>query len=149
MPVGATKPRRTPGTAAAAGKAKPAARPKARPVTGGAVAGYSPTVWGPHMWFMFHIVAATYPAAPTAADKANYAAFYKSLRYVLPCGGCQQGYATIIASDPTKLGPRTFSTRDALFKWTVDVHNRVNAKLGKPVHADWQAWYREYDKLRA
>lgn len=146
MPVGATKPRRTNAQPPAA-KAKAVAKPK--PATGGAVSGYSPAVWGPHMWFMFHLVAATYPAAPTAADKANYAAFYKSLRHVLPCVGCQQGYATIIGSEPTKLGARTFGTRDALFKWTVDVHNRVNAKLGKPVHADWRAWYREYDKLRA
>lgn len=137
----ATKPRPRPSKAVTPKKNKVLASQEA-PV------GYSPDVWGPHMWFVFHLVAATYPVNPSAADKTNYMAFYKSLQHVLPCPGCRMGYRTIIASDPTKLSSRTMSTRDALFKWTVDAHNRVNAKLGKPVYADWQGWYKEYDKLR-
>lgn len=112
--------------------------------------GFSPELWGPSMWFMMHLVAATYPDAPTAADKTNYMAFYKSLQHVLPCMGCRVGYQTITTTDPaTKLTARQFTSREALFKWTVDVHNRVNAKLGKPVNTNWQAWYLEYDKLRS
>jgi hypothetical protein len=145
-------------------KAKPAAKAAAKPVAKPArraqtkaVApapnltnpnGYDPTVWGPHMWFVFHLAAATYPDPPSAADKANYQAFYGSLQNVLPCPGCREGYKVIISSEPTKLGSRVFASRASLFKWTVDVHNRVNAKLGKPMYDDWQAWYREYDKLR-
>lgn len=110
--------------------------------------GFAPEVWGPSMWFMFHLTAAAYPVKPTAADKAHYAAFYKSLGGVLPCMGCRKGYHAILTTDPTKPTPRTFASRDALFKWTVDVHNRVNAKLNKPMNADWRAWYREYDKFR-
>ena len=110
--------------------------------------GFPPTVWGPSMWFMFHLVAATYPDSPTTADKANYAAFYKSLQHILPCVGCREGYKIILASDPTKISPRVFTSRETLFKWTVDVHNRVNVKLKKPVQPDFRAWYREYDKLR-
>lgn len=100
------------------------------------------------MWFMMHLVAATYPDKPAATDKAHFAAFYKSLQHVLPCEGCRKGYRTIIATEPTKLSPRVFASRSSLFKWTVDVHNRVNAKLDKPVHTEWRAWYKEYDKLR-
>lgn len=111
--------------------------------------GFSPDLWGPSMWFMVHLVAATYPTAPTAADKANYAAFFKSLQHVLPCPGCAVGYRTIITTEPTKMNARIFASRQALFKWTVDVHNRVNAKLKKPIHSNWQTWYREYDKLRS
>jgi FAD-linked sulfhydryl oxidase len=100
------------------------------------------------MWFMFHVIAATFPNSPTPEDRANYMAWYKSLQHVLPCPGCRMGYKTIIATEPTKLTSRVFANRQSLFKWTVDAHNRVNAKLGKRVHADHQAWYREYDKLR-
>ena len=110
--------------------------------------GFSPEVWGPSMWFMMHLAAATFPETPTPTDRAQYAAFFQSLQHVLPCFGCRKGYETIINSDPTKLTARTFTSRAALFKWTVDVHNRVSAKLGKPVQSDWVAWYREYDKLR-
>lgn len=100
------------------------------------------------MWFMVHLVAATYPLHPTEADAANYAAFFRSLEHVLPCEGCRKGYSIILGTAPTRLTPRVFASREALFKWTVDVHNRVNAKVGKPIHADWAAWYREYDRLR-
>lgn len=120
----------------------------APPRRSAAPGGFSPDLWGPSMWFMVHLVAATYPDAPTPADKANYGAFYRSLQHVLPCPGCAKGYYSIITTDPTRLTPKVFGSRQALFRWTVDVHNRVNAKLRKPVHADWQAWYREYDKLR-
>lgn len=113
------------------------------------MSGFSPELWGPSMWFMFHVIAATYPVAPTSADKANYMAFYKSLQYVLPCTGCRQGYEIILNTDPTRLTNRTFSSRETLFKWTVDAHNRVNAKLKKPIQSNWKAWYREYDKLRS
>lgn len=111
--------------------------------------GFSPDLWGPSMWFMMHLIAATFPDRPTAADKANFAAFYRSLQNVLPCPGCAAGYRTIITTEPTKLSPRVFGSREALFKWTVDVHNRVNAKLRKPVHSNWRAWYSQYDRLRS
>lgn len=142
----ATKPRPKTPAAVAAAKKKAASRL----VSGeNSAVGYSPEVWGPHMWFVFHLVAATYPTAPTAADKTNYMNFYQSLQHVLPCPGCRVGYRTIITSDPTKLSARTFTGRDSLFKWTVDAHNRVNSKLNKPIYNDWQGWYKEYDKLRA
>ena len=126
----------------------PAANPAPPRTSQGAPGGFSPELWGPSMWFVFHLVALTFPERPTAADKSNFAAFYKSLAHVLPCMGCRKGYETIIHSDPTKLNARVFASPQALFKWTVDVHNRVNAKLKKPVRSDWQAWYREYDKMR-
>lgn len=101
------------------------------------------------MWFMVHLIAATYPVNPTPQDKANTAAFFQSLQHVLPCGGCRRGYEIILSTEPTRLTPHVFASRASLFKWTVDVHNRVNAKLGKPVDSDWKAWYMQYDALRS
>lgn len=110
--------------------------------------GFAPEAWGPSMWFLVHLIAATYPTNPTSHDRTKYANFYSSLQDVLPCEGCRRGYVAILTTEPTRLTPRIFSSREALFKWTVDVHNRVNAKLGKEVHTDWRAWYREYNRLR-
>ena len=110
--------------------------------------GFPPEVWGPSMWFLMHLVAATFPLSPTSNDKARYTDFFTSLQAVLPCEGCRRGYNAILTTDPTRLTPRVLSSREALFKWTVDVHNRVNAKLGKPVQPDWQGWFAEYNKLR-
>ena len=100
------------------------------------------------MWFMVHVAAATYPQRPTKENAKHFLAFYAGLEHVLPCEGCRKGYAAMLQSGPTKLTPAVLESRNALFKWTVDVHNRVNAKLGKPVRSDWRFWYREYDKLR-
>ncbi len=96
-----------------------------------------------------HLIAASYPVAPTSKDKEHFAAFFKSLEHVLPCVGCRQGYGIIITTEPTRLTSRVFASRQSLFKWTVDVHNRVNQKLKKKVQGNWQEWYKQYDKFRS
>lgn len=110
--------------------------------------GFAPELWGPHAWAMVHLVAMSYPSNPTAADKAAYKAYYQSLGDVLPCPGCRVGYQRIITST-VPMAPGVFADRMALFKWTVDVHNAVNAKLGKPVDRDVMRWYATYDTMRS
>jgi FAD-linked sulfhydryl oxidase len=110
--------------------------------------GFAPTSWGPHAWAMIHLVAASYPTAPTTRDKRAYEAFYRSLGDVLPCPGCRAGYAHLL-NDTTPLRPEVFADRMSLFKWTVDLHNAVNAKLGKPIDRDVTGWYIKYDKIRS
>ena len=110
-------------------------------------AGFPPATWGAHAWAMIHLAAATYPTRPTPADKSAYRAFYESLRGVLPCPGCRDGYAQIL-KDLVPLTDSALDDRMALFKWTVDVHNAVNAKLGKPVNNDVLGWYVTYNALR-
>lgn len=122
---------------------------RARQAPSAAPPGFSPETWGPSMWLMVHLIAATYPARPTPEDKERYAAFFNSLRDVLPCEGCRRGYDTILRTVPTQLTPQVFASTQTLFKWTVDVHNRVNAKLGKPVNSNWRHWFRQYDALRS
>jgi hypothetical protein len=94
-----------------------------------------------------HTAALTYPDDPDEDDKRRFFAFYRSLAHVLPCGGCRTGYAYLLAG-PHPLTADVLAGRDALFKWTVDVHNAVNAKVGKPVRPDASAWFRHYDALR-
>lgn len=44
---------------------------------------------------------------------------------VLPCFWCRLHFSQVLAENPI---PDT-----GLFKWSVDVHNIVNEKLGKPI----------------
>lgn len=143
----APPPRRTEPPAAAAPRRRPQ-QPRPSDVDDNP-SGFSPETWGPSMWFMVHLIAATYPVNPTPQDKANAASFFQSLQHVLPCGGCRRGYEIILGTEPTRLTPQVFASRASLFKWTVDVHNRVNEKLGKPVDSNWKAWYKQYDALRS
>jgi hypothetical protein len=106
---------------------------------------FDPSMWGPGMWFVLHLSAVRYPERPTAADKKNYAAFVRSLQYVLPCDGCCKGFQKIL--EITNFGAAHLANRNALFKWTVDAHNLVNAKVGKRVRDDWQGWMKKYLEL--
>lgn len=51
----------------------------------------------------------------------------RAVRRLLPCGGCREHFDAYLATHPPDV-----SSRDALFAWGVELHNAVNARLGKP-----------------
>lgn len=107
----------------------------------------TPQVWGEDAWRFMHVVALGFPEKPTDKDRADYKNFFYSLTRVLPCVRCRDGYDDIFRRIPIN----TEST-DALFQWTVDVHNAVNRKLGHDVmDARWIRnvyVFREHEKER-
>lgn len=110
--------------------------------------GFPPTAWGPGLWLLLHTTAAAYPEVPTPEDKKHHMAFLRSLAHVLPCDGCRKGMLALTTAGPLKLTACVLRDKFAFFKWTVDLHNAVNAKVGKRVSNDWVAWYRHYTNLR-
>lgn len=87
-----------------------------------------PTVWGPLFWHTIHIVAIGYSNSPTYAQKRAAKEFYESLSQLIPCSVCRQHYTTHLSKNP--ISPH-LDRRDDLFRWTVNLHNEVNASLGK------------------
>lgn len=88
-----------------------------------------PKDWGAHTWKALHYIAIGYPQKPSAIDKINYSDFFMSLHKVLPCMSCADHYKAMIEKfPPTKF----MSNPDDLFQWTVDIHNKVNERLGYP-----------------
>ena len=79
------------------------------------------------MWHVIHATAFTYPVQPTAADRQQYSQFLRSLGDVMCCKDCQRHFRQMLREFPPD-----FSSARALSEWTVDAHNRVNARLGKP-----------------
>jgi hypothetical protein len=76
-----------------------------------------------------HIVAVGYPKNPTYTDKKCAKEFYESLAYLIPCGICREHYKEYLTAKPLT----TFlDSRTDLIKWTVEIHNIVNKKTGKP-----------------
>lgn len=90
--------------------------------------GMSPAVWGPIFWHTIHIVALGYPDSPSETERAAATAFYNSLREVIPCPICKEHYRTFLDATPPQVG-----SRQELIRWTFDLHNKVNAALGKRV----------------
>ena len=79
-----------------------------------------------------HAVALGYPdAGASELQKLAYRSFFVSLGSVLPCDTCARGYSGMLSGGGLAALDRALdSGADALFAWTVDVHNSVGAKAG-------------------
>lgn len=82
-------------------------------------------VWGPAGWLFLHSVALGYPG-PTARE--SYKQFFTSLGDVLPCPHCQNHYKDHINQGELD---KALGSKQGLFEWSVDIHNKVNQSLGK------------------
>lgn len=83
--------------------------------------GINPKLWGPCAWVLIHYIALSYPEKPTPGDADDYRAFFASLQHVLPCQKCRENLASHLNLIPPDKA--LVEGRDALFKWTVDLHN--------------------------
>lgn len=87
--------------------------------------------WGSQLWLSIHTVALSAPAVMTSADAERYAAFYEQdVPNAVPCKECVQHYRRMLAQQPVR--PHLTGNMP-LFEWTVQMHNTVNKRLGKPV----------------
>lgn len=73
---------------------------------------------GPGLWRELHL------KALGTTDHNEFNAWLDEFKIKLACGECRQHFGNLRREVPL--------TRD-LFEWTVEVHNRVNQKLGKPI----------------
>jgi len=88
----------------------------------------NPEVWGKRGWFFIHNIPLNYPREPTERDKLNYKIFFTSIANVLPCSICSFHYKQNLIEKELDKG---LNSQIDLFKWTVDMHNKVNKKTGK------------------
>lgn len=101
-------------------------------------------VWGPHGWKLIHTVAFNYPEHPTDDDKARYTSFFHSLADVLPCETCRQHFGDLLKEYPVTKG---LKSREAMSRWSVEAHNKVNRRLKKPV-VSYETARKEYEAIR-
>lgn len=74
-----------------------------------------PPSWGPYYWGMLHIAA--------LANAPEFPELVQMFPGLLPCSTCSADFKKIVETTPLT---------GNYFMWSVDVHNQVNAKLGKP-----------------
>ena len=87
-----------------------------------------PNVWGPHAWQFLHSITLAYPDNPTDNDKQSHSQFFDSLKNILPCDKCKYHYAQTLETNPIE---NHLEDKESLFRWLVDVHNRVNVENSK------------------
>ena len=87
-----------------------------------------PNIWGPHAWQFLHSITLSYPDNPTEQDKQNHIQFFDMLKNILPCDKCKNHYEQTLETYPIE---NNLEDKESLFRWLVDVHNKVNIDNNK------------------
>jgi len=90
---------------------------------------YDRAWWGNALWRVMHLFAKLFPEQPVRRDVEAAIRFYtEQVPRMMPCDECRGHYNGETAGVPAAAR----AGRAAMFEWTVDLHNRVNRRLGKP-----------------
>ena len=90
-----------------------------------------PTVWGPNLWVFIHSIALNFPNNPSFEEIKNYESFFENLKYIIPCDKCRLHYRQRLNDNPVS---KYLTDSNALFIYTIDLHNEVNKSLGKRIY---------------
>lgn len=85
-----------------------------------------PHCWGPPQWTALHQILRGY--RPSAKTKAGLRRMLSGLGDLIPCHHCEEHFKAMVKANPPK-----DASREDVYKWSVDIHNIVNKRLGKPV----------------
>ena len=85
-------------------------------------------IWGSSMWFTLHTITMNYPDLPNNQDKYNYKNLFESLQTVIPCVVCKKNYIRHLKEHPID---NHLNSKKKLVYWLIDMHNMVNAEIGK------------------
>lgn len=97
-----------------------------------------PAQWGPHLWYYLHFSAANYPDQPTVDQQKKMKDWLCSLAVTIPCKNCSHHFNKYIEEHKHNLN-QICSCREHLFRFLVDIHNKVNQRKGKPTFTYQQA----------
>jgi hypothetical protein len=88
--------------------------------------GVPPEIWGPNLWGTLHLTCLAGTITPN---------FVQEFATIIPCPMCAGHFAELLKDNPL---PDSMDPL-ILFRWSVHVHNLVNARLGKPILSPEQA----------
>jgi hypothetical protein len=93
-----------------------------------------PSVWGPALWFSFHLSASKYPESAGCIQRTQMKAIILGIPVLLACTACKEHAHCYIkkTKDDNKLDD-IVSGQVKLFNWFVDFHNAVNERLKKRI----------------
>jgi hypothetical protein len=84
--------------------------------------------WGPSAWNFLHSITFSYPDNPSLEEQRSIEKLFDSLTLHLPCNECREHYVSELSRNPIDARSKT-----SLSVWLVDLHNRINSRLGKPL----------------
>ena len=96
-------------------------------------------LWGPPMWHTLHTLSLDYSHVPTTEQQQTMSVFLDAIGKLLPCISCREHYQRYVQEYP--LAQAVQSAED-LQRWILELHNRVNERLGKSKYT-FDQWYNE------
>ncbi len=91
-----------------------------------------PSVWGEKFWFVYDVIAETYPLQPNENEKRALKRFFYSQQHLLPCKRCRKNYRSILRVHPPRVESRdAFQSWLKLLKKEVKKHKETAAALEK------------------
>jgi hypothetical protein len=79
--------------------------------------------WGPILWKEFHNRTKQYKMDVEAENR--WLTIFGSW---IPCGECRSHYLELLKKTPPDL-----HSKESFEEWGIDIHNKVNIRLGKPI----------------
>lgn len=95
--------------------------------------GMIPSCWGSAMWHVIHSIAYVYNPR---VDKQRYFDFFSGLGSILPCEDCKIHYYQNLNKEELI---NALQTNEDLFRWTYDLHNKVNIQTKVP-QSNWPSY---------
>lgn len=96
-----------------------------------------PCWWGSHTWMTIYFITASYPNNPTQQQIESLCNFFKGLKHLLPCHGCQESYSKFSCESNTDVECMdNFKTREKLINFVYNLRNKVNNKLTHEYNID-------------
>jgi FAD-linked sulfhydryl oxidase len=89
-----------------------------------------PPTWGPTFWGALHMAALALPLELDTSQQEGFKSFVTSYTRILPCGECRIHWGEVLEEKP--IDPH-LQRGEEVFNWTVDAHNYVNLRTGKPL----------------
>jgi len=104
----------------------------------------SPTIWGPHAWFILHSISMALPDNVPVDKQKDLIQFMRSFGNLIPCNICKINYKNNLKiMSPLE---KNVQTRELFSKWLIDLHNIVNIETGKKIMS-YEAVVKKYDKI--
>lgn len=89
--------------------------------------------WGPKAWARLHATARQYPQHPSWHDRRAADEFLTSFTESIPCASCRRHFEEMTRPYVVfQYSSKIFDSSDEFFGATVEWHNRVNERIGKP-----------------
>ena len=89
----------------------------------------SPNIWGGPLWKILHNASIYYRYSELSAEEM--CSFVRGLPAIIPCGTCKRHVRNMLGRISQEDLWDVASNRWRMFQFFVDLHNKVNQRLGK------------------